>query len=649
MSHGPQPIDEQGAKAGAACRPAARSRRLAGAPGLLIPLLLAACAFALAFLGPVRSHERSDPWGALLTAQAIVRQGTASLDAYPEVASQLWYRAAPRDGHIYYAYPVGVPLLAAPFVWAANLAGLDMARDEDERALQNALSALTCGLAVALGYALCRRFVSPWAAGALSASFVFATAVGYTLGSALWSINGSLLLSLGALLLFPRSAEEDDARRGAAVGALLGLAYLCRPTAALPAATLFVCAALVRRRTALGMALGGAAAGLLFLACALLLYGSPLPPYYASGWFDQDDPLLILAALAGHLVSPSRGVLVWSPQLLLLLAGAAALAPRLRREPLFWLAIAWAGLHLLVIARFRDWPGGLSYGNRLFTDALPATLLLGALVWRAARERLRRGLRRAVAGAYLALSLVGALIYSGQGPFNPRTLDWGFIGETTISDFPAVMFDWRFPQFLATQAQLDARHEAYYRDPVAPNQIWGRPIWPTARFPGTPAWSPQDVGLSPGLGALFDLGWYGYEPQWEGRWMRATGRLWVASPRATAATLRLTPAALNENGRYGERGSLAVFLDGALVAERPIAVNEPIELELQLPAGISELRLDAGGGEALLGADNGDPRLFAVAVRGLTLTGRPKSIGRTIYHQGHKGHQDWRTVRHPTL
>ena len=88
-------------------------------------LAVAATAFFVAYSSPI-DFTYSDPWGNLLTAQAIIEQGTIKLDAYPE-AYPLSLRNAEIDGHRYYDFPVGTPLLTVPAVWLALLAGLDMA------------------------------------------------------------------------------------------------------------------------------------------------------------------------------------------------------------------------------------------------------------------------------------------------------------------------------------------------------------------------------------------------------------------------------------------------------------------------------------------------------------------------------------------
>src|SRR5262249_4005510 len=75
-------------------------------------------------------------------------------------------------------------------------------------------------------------------------------------------------------------------------------------------------------------------------------------------------------ALLGNLLSPNRGLFVFSPVLLLAPYGMW-LKLRRGRTPLDLALVAIVLLHWLVISSHRPWNGGHTYGNRLFTDVIP--------------------------------------------------------------------------------------------------------------------------------------------------------------------------------------------------------------------------------------------------------------------------------------
>src|SRR5205085_2784425 len=96
---------------------------------------------------------------------------------------------------------------------------------------------------------------------------------------------------------------------------------------------------------------------------------------------------------AGLLVSPAKGLFVFTPVALVALAGAVVAARRGAREVVVrdrgawehastrddrWLArtlLAAVLAHWLLMGRWSEWHGGECFGPRMMTDALPALFL----------------------------------------------------------------------------------------------------------------------------------------------------------------------------------------------------------------------------------------------------------------------------------
>ncbi len=413
-------------------------------------VLLCLAAFVLTWLAPVDA-SLSDPWGTLLTAQALVEHGTIRLDAYASDAR--WsYEPVPLapNGHVYDYFPLGTSLLAVPAVWLAGLRGENMLFPLDNRALQNVLSSLTVVAAALLIWLLCRRFLSRSVSAAVTAAFVFGSSIASTMGSALWSSNLALLLGLGSLLLVAaRDRHEVGWRTELALGALVFLAYLCRPTMALllPPLAFYLGG---RRRIATVFLSTAAGLFALFMLFSWREYGQLLPPYYQLSRLGGD--VRFGQALVGHLLSPSRGVLIGSPFLLLTLAGLAAWGRRLWRDGLVRLALAWVGLHWLAVSSFHHWWGGWSFGARLFTEALPAFVLLTIGVAGIAGDRLPARGRRAAAAVFLTAAAFGAFVHTHQGLYNVYAILW----NEGVDRGASRVFDWRHPQFLATPESVGA-------------------------------------------------------------------------------------------------------------------------------------------------------------------------------------------------
>ena len=130
--------------------------------------------------------------------------------------------------------------------------------------------------------------------------------------------------------------------------------------------------------------------------------GQPLPDYYLPGRLRGAGTFWL--AIYGNLLSPGRGVLVYSAYLVLTLIGTILVINRLVRQPLFWFCAVWLVLHLVSVSRLGHWWGGWGFGSRFMTDVMPAWLVLTLLVWTNLAAALSEGWLRGVTVAFAALS-----------------------------------------------------------------------------------------------------------------------------------------------------------------------------------------------------------------------------------------------------
>lgn len=316
----------------------------------------------------------------------------------------------------------------------------------DDAALQVILSALLVASLFLVLERTARLFLPAGAAFGASLAFVLGTSIASTFGTALWSHGPAALLSALALLHLASARERERDPSGFLLGALLGAAFLCRPTAALPAVLVFGFLLARHRREALRFALAGGAAVALLVSGSLAFLGIPLPSYYLPrSWPANARPLV---GFLGVLVSPGRGLFAFSPFLLAGLSGWAS--RRLRHDPLFLLSSAWVALHVAVVSRHADWWGGWSYGPRLLSDSLPAWFLLVVLSAAWLGERIQTPApRRALAALGAATVLFSVGVHSVQGLFNRATVAWN--DRPNVYEAPLEkLFDATNPQFLAT-------------------------------------------------------------------------------------------------------------------------------------------------------------------------------------------------------
>jgi len=179
-------------------------------------------------------------------------------------------------------------------------------------------------------------------------------------------------------LLFLR---EQSFRTDLFAGFLLGWAVLSEYPAAIPAAVLIVCAIVQSWRRVVPIILGGAPFALALAGYNWLCFGSPLELSSAherlEAFRSMNDPANVGLPLPGTFVSllldPSKGLLVFSPILILSLAGWKALSSVLPRRAVIALAATPLSL-LLFYSGYPNWHGGWTVGVRYLVPALPFLL-----------------------------------------------------------------------------------------------------------------------------------------------------------------------------------------------------------------------------------------------------------------------------------
>lgn len=173
----------------------------------------------------------------------------------------------------------------------------------------------------------------------------------------------------------------------------------------------------------------------------LVVYDLPLPPYYLPA---SHDSRAMGEALLGNLFSPARGLLIYSPVVLLALPGFMR---SLRERSERWLHVAFAAsivLHWLAVARFgQPWWGGASYGPRFMTDVLPFLVYFVAFACQAATVAERR--RAGIAGGVALLAGVSVVMHA-QGALNVEPYRW-YGDPVNIDCDPTRLWSWRDPPF----------------------------------------------------------------------------------------------------------------------------------------------------------------------------------------------------------
>jgi len=421
--------------------------------------------FAISYCSPVE-YTYSDAFGTFLTSQAIIEHKTIKLDAYSEVLPAYGYRIHGVNGHFYYLFPIGTPLLSTPFVWLANLRGDDMSilepygTNKSQSQLQNLLSALTTTVIFTLIYAICRYYLNYAYSFLVTIIFVFGSSLISSLGTALWNLNFEIVFILSALLILVRENKYQTYDfKPLLLGFLLFMAYLCRPTAIILILLVLIYTMLKNRSEFIKLAIFLIIFFSIFTIFSIYEFNHLLPEYYQQLKFDHKLQIKIIYALLFH---PSRGLLVYHPFLLIPFLGSLIFINQVKNNLLFWLALIWVTVLLFVVSYYWNWWGGHSFGPRLLTDALPALLLLTIIIGEIAVSTLPNKKMNLITYIFIIFGIASIFINTYQGLFNYWPARWNNLATDSIQ---FEILNWGHPQFLANPKMVNTlESEMKYKD-----------------------------------------------------------------------------------------------------------------------------------------------------------------------------------------
>ncbi len=339
----------------------------------------AALLFASLFV-PFAYFNHSDGWnqGARLAElHAIVLQRTLAIDRYHEVTGD----KALIDGHYYSEKAPAIALLALPAfsatVFAQQIAGIDPDAPEAWRVSNWTSTAGSIGVLAAAGgvafFAAMRMRMTALAA-LISTYALFLGTITFPYATAIFAHAGTIgLLSIALWALFRQSSRHDYI-----AGIAAGLAVASEYPAVLPAAAMgsyLLLLAKPMRAWRYSVALVPAA--LLILGNNFLISGSPFSIGYGSNpafpeisssnafGFTAPDPSALRQLLWGEY----RGLLFWSPVLLMAIPGIAVLFRQDSRAAV--MVVIAVVLVMLQVGSFYSWFGGNAVGPRYLAPALP--------------------------------------------------------------------------------------------------------------------------------------------------------------------------------------------------------------------------------------------------------------------------------------
>lgn len=332
----------------------------------------------LLFNANLRLIGYGDSYPARFIPFVVWSRGTLALDSLADEVRMAhpdpYWVMTSRQGELISAYPVVTPLLATPLYYPA-VKLLDTRGWTYERVqrwaevMEKLAGSFLTSAGVALLYLLVRRRAPLGDALLLTTAFAAGTSTWAICSQALWQHGPAQLLLVVALL----ALTSEQVRTGslAVAGTACGLMAANRPPDALLSVALTLYVLVQERWRAAPFLAAAAAAALPFLGYNLWTTGhlsggyaillATVPKFFGTPLHE---------GIAGLLVSPGKGLFVYSPFFLFLFVRPARLFgdPRLR---LLTIALGVAVALQLAVYGSTDFRGGFGFGTRYLADMLP--------------------------------------------------------------------------------------------------------------------------------------------------------------------------------------------------------------------------------------------------------------------------------------
>ncbi|HTY55847.1 MAG TPA: hypothetical protein VMB26_11625 [Candidatus Binataceae bacterium] len=441
----------------------------------LMYLMVFVLTFAVFVFSPVT--ELFDSKFSLLLSESLLTNHSPALNAYsipgldfdtlpPDVnliTGGSFYQLMRLDGKVLYYYPHGTSYLSLPMV--AVLRGMgesvvsaggryDKAREERE---QHLVASFLMALLACIFLRTAELMLPDSWSKVVAIGAAFGTQIWSTASRSLWSHTWEILL-LGFVILELLSAEEKSRRlRPILLATLVSWMFFVRPTGALVVIGLSIYIFVYHRKDSIPFCVTGLGWLAGFITYSWYTFGQLLPGYYHNQTFHTFSHFT--TAFAANLLSPSRGLFVFVPELMFVVFLLDRYWTRLPHRRLAVLALAISFAHLLIICGDEKWWGGWSFGPRLLTDLVPWFVLLAILSLRAfrddllqreiadssGRKRFSRSDQAKIALGFFLLAI--GIAINSRGAMSWKTGQWN--ASPHIDAYPGRVFDWREPQFLA--------------------------------------------------------------------------------------------------------------------------------------------------------------------------------------------------------
>jgi hypothetical protein len=416
----------------------------------------------------------SDLIWSIPTVFSIMQEGDADLDEYQPTFKELnGHGIVQVDGHYRNYFPIGPTLVAlvpiwtfnqlvnlvatpvAPFPklakgvgnWQRNFSRVGKIDLSFFMVTEMVLGSLLAALAAVFIQLMALELLPMRWALVVTGVFAFCTPVWSTASRDLGQHGPSVLMLSVALWLLVRARRIPWS--AALAGPFVALSYVMRPTNSLSVILLTVLVAIRYRRALPGYCATALLVAIPFCAYNLSVYDSVFPPYYRAERIVPASADLFFEALAGNLISPARGLFVFSPVFLLSGYGFVLEWKAARERAMAVLLLSAMVLHWLVVSSFPHWWGGHSYGPRFMTDLVPyLCYFLVPVVGRIRGVMASAVVRREILPIAFCFGAAWSAFTHLRGATSQAVAEWNARPqELDVDRYPERLWDFRDPPF----------------------------------------------------------------------------------------------------------------------------------------------------------------------------------------------------------
>lgn len=440
----------------------------------LVLALLLLLVFTVYLYSPI-SQVGDSIWAAH-TSVSIIKEGNTNLDEYSGELARSQYGVLDNiNGHYYTIFPIGTSILSVPVIFPiiyffenkidliieshfisvffpsikahyeahyeiinAEKLGI-LAFNPD---LQKFVASFLVTVTALFIYLISNFFLDSWSSLAVTFIFAFCTSSWSTASRALWQHGPSMLML--SICLYLLLVAKNKPWIIQFVGIPIAFSYVVRPTNSLSIIAISVFIFIKYRQYFLPFVVWGLTIGIPFLMYNLSIYRQILSPYYQPSRLASSP--YFLEALLGNLISPSRGLFIFTPIFLFSLGGVIWLFKVKRISALDYCLLAILILHWLSISSFPHWWAGYSFGPRFFSDMIPYFIYFLVRMMQGIETINWNRTKLVIVSIFVSFTMVSLFIHY-RGATHYQVHDWNAI-PVSVDQFPERLWDWQDIQFM---------------------------------------------------------------------------------------------------------------------------------------------------------------------------------------------------------